>query len=81
MTHIERRRRSAKHTGRDVRDGELIDWSHRGVPNGVEVYRHSDGIVALWWPKQNRHVAAREDSFTASALIAALRNLGCGVSG
>jgi len=76
MTHIERRETVGKKSkyGADVRDGELLDWSDRGIPENVRAYRQPDGRVAL--SNGKGHVCGTDAQLVGRGLAAALRNLG-----
>lgn len=40
----------------DVRDGNPIDWSWKGVPAYIETYAHEGGIIAFWHVGKRVHV-------------------------
>lgn len=41
----------------NVRDGNPIDWSIKGVPLAWEAYAHEGGVVVIYDPRADKHVA------------------------
>lgn len=51
-----------------VNDGVLIDWSHRGVPEGIETYAHEAGLIVFWDPMKRVGVPADTNGMTRTEI-------------
>lgn len=64
----------------DVRDGNLVDWSHRGVPAHVQCYAQEGGIMALYDTLRDKHVCIQIVGMTRGeidrSIVVALAMLG-----
>lgn len=56
-----------------VTDGNLVDWSHRGVPPYIECYAHDGGIIAFWHVGKRVHVDVQIVGLTEGEIDRAIR--------